>query len=184
MSKQDQRVTEIVRAAEELEEELAKLETISRAARKNRLDSEKSIVRAAKELSEALALPERLAAGLRSLGLAMQQMEARQQAALEPLAAYALEVQARMKKLEEHMRAFAALGKAAGEATARLQAAGDRGELVESAKIELSGIAEGARVLFEAARADDFPDVAREADALKQRVTALRRKLDGALPPN
>ncbi len=183
MSKQEKRVTEIVRAAAELEDELEKLETISRTARKNRLDSEKSIVRAAKELSEALTLPERLAAGLRSLGLAMQQMEARQQAALEPLAAYALEVQARMKKLEEHMRAFAALGKAAGEATARLQVA-DRSELVESAKVELSGIAEGARVLLEAARADDFPDVAREADALKQRVTALRRKLDGALPPN
>jgi hypothetical protein len=184
MSKHEKPVAEIVRAAAELENELVKLETLSRAARKNRLDSEKSIVRAAKELSEALALPERLASGLRALALAMQQMEARQRAALEPLAAYALEVQARMKKLEEHMLAFAALGKAAGEATVLLQSAGDRSDLVESAKVQLSGVADGARALLEAARADDFPDVAREADALKQRVNALRRKLDGALPPN
>ncbi|HSU39631.1 MAG TPA: hypothetical protein VLJ38_08685 [Polyangiaceae bacterium] len=184
MSKPDKRVPEIVRAAEELESELVKLETLSRTARKNRLDSEKGIVRAAKDLSEALALPERLAGGLRGLANAMREMEARQQAALEPLAAYAVEVQTRMKKLEEHMRAFAALGQAAGEATALLQSAGERADLVESAKVQLSGIADGARVLIEAARADDFPDVAREADALKQRVTALRRKLDGALPPN
>lgn len=184
MSKPDKRVAEIVRAAEELEDELGQLETLSRAVRKNRLDSEKSIVRAAKELSEALALPERLATGLRGLATAMREMETRQHAALEPLAAFAQEVQARMKKLEEHMRAFAALGKAAGEATALLQGAGERAELVESAKVQLSGIADGARALLEAARADDFPDVAREADALKQRVTALRRKLDGSLPPN
>jgi hypothetical protein len=184
MNKPEKHVAEVVRAAEELESELAKLEALSRTARKNRLDSEKSIVRAAKDLSEALALPERLAAGLQALGVAMQGMEARQKAALEPLAAYALEVQARMRKLEEHMRAFAELGKAAGEATNLLQSAGERADLVESAKIQLSRIADGARVLVEAARADDFPDVARDADALKQRVTALRRKLDGALPPN
>jgi hypothetical protein len=184
MSQKPKAVAEVVRAAEELESELVKLETLSRAARKNRLDSEKGIVRAARELSEALALPERLATGLRALAIAMQQMEARQQAALEPLAAYALEVQRRMKRLEEHMLAFGALGKAASEATQLLQQAGERADLVENAKVQLYGIADGARALIEAARADDFPDVAREADALKQRVNALCRKLDGALPPN
>jgi len=182
MPHQKPKVAEVVRAAAELEEELVKLETLSSATRKNRLDSEKSILRAAKDLSEALTLPERLASGLRALGMAMQQMEARQQAALEPLAAYAVEVQSRMKKLEEHMRAFAALGEAAGNASAVLQSAGDRAELIENAKVQLSGIADGARALYEAADADDFPDVARQADALRQRVTALQRKLHGASP--
>jgi hypothetical protein len=45
-------------------------------------------------------------------------------------------------------------------------------------KVELGKLAEGAKTLFEAARADDFPDVARQAEALKQRVSSLRQKLD------
>ena len=44
---------------------------------------------------------------------------------------------------------------------------------------QLTRISEGARSVLEAARNDDFPDVAREADALKQRVSSLRRRLDG-----
>jgi hypothetical protein len=76
------------------------------------------------------------------------------------------------------MEAFAVLGKAAGEATALLQSDnGDRLAAVESAKKELTKIAEGAESLFEAARSNDFPEVAREADALKQRISALRKRL-------
>lgn len=182
MPNQKPKIAELVRAAEELEDELVKLEALASATRKNRLDSEKSIVRAAKELSEALALPERLAAGLQALGAAMQQMEARQRAALEPLAAYAVELQTRTKKLHDHMRAFGALGEAAGSATALLQSAGDRAELIEQAKVQLSGIADDARALQDAAHADNFPDLARQADALRQRVAALHRKLLGASP--
>jgi hypothetical protein len=48
---------------------------------------------------------------------------------------------------------------------------------------QLRQIAAGARELFEAARADDFPDIARQADALKQRVGALRKRLEGKVPP-
>ncbi|HTQ04384.1 MAG TPA: hypothetical protein VMI54_11025 [Polyangiaceae bacterium] len=184
MSKPEKRVPPIVKAAEELEGELVELETLARTVQKHRLDSEKTITRAAKELGEALAMPERLGAGLRSLGVAMQEMEARQKAALEPLAAFATEIQTRMQKLAEHMRAFAALGQAAAEATALLQAGGDRTSLLETAKGQLHRIADDARALFEAARADDFPEVMREADALKQRLTALTRKLEGASPPN
>ncbi len=184
MANQKPKVAELVRAAEDLEGELVKLETLASATRKNRLDSEKSILRAAKELSEALALPERLASGLQALGAAMQQMEARQRSALETLAACAAEIQTRTKKLDEHMRAFAALGEAAGTATALLQSAGDRAELIENAKVQLSGIADGARALHDAARADDFQELARQADALRQRVAALQRKLLGASPPH
>jgi chromosome segregation ATPase len=184
MSKHEKRVPDVVRAAEELESDLVELETLSRAAQKHRLDSEKNITRAAKELSVALGLPERLASGLRALGAAMQEMEARQHAALEPLAAFARELQTRMQKLGEHMHAFAALGQAAAQATAELQAGGERSQLLEGAKAQLSQIADDARVLYEAASADDFPEVAREADALKQRVTALKRRLEGASPAN
>ena len=39
--------------------------------------------------------------------------------------------------------------------------------------------AEGARGLFDSARADDFPEVAKEADSLRQRLQAVKRKLEG-----
>jgi hypothetical protein len=178
MGKSEKIVPELIRAAAALEDELANLETLSRAVRKTRLDSEKNILRAAKELNEALKLPERLAEGLGALAQAMQQMQARQQAALEPLAAYATEIQQRRRRLEEHMLAFAALGKAAGEVSSLLQSDRERALIVDQARGDLAKIADDARTLFEAARSDDFPEVAREAEALKQRVAALRRHLD------
>lgn len=179
MTKADKDVPDIVRAAEALEAELVKLEILSRAVRKLRLDSEKSIARAAKELNEALAVPERLAAGLQGLAAAMQQMQTRQQAALEPLAEGAAEIQRRMGRLSEHLQAFAALGEAAARVTSMLQAGnGDQAALFGQARSELTRIGEGARALLEAARGDDFPEVARDAEALKQRVQALKKKLE------
>ena len=170
---------EIVRAAETLEEQLAELESRSRAARKIELDSERNIQRAARELNEALAAPEGLANGLRELAQAMERMQVRQQAALEPLAEFATQLQARLSQLEVHMQAFAELGQAATRLSALLKTgpAGGAG-LIRDANAQLASIAEGARTLFDAARADGFPEVAREAEALKQRVTALRKRLD------
>ena len=179
MAKAKNDVSELVRAAESLESELLKLEALSRSVQKIRLSSEKNILRANKELSEAVALPERLAQGLQAFAGAMARMQARQQAALEPLALFATEIQRRMQRLNEHMQAFAALGTAAGEVTALLQSGDpERSAVFADVDARLLEISEGARALFDAAHADDFPDVAREADALKQRVSALKKRLE------
>jgi hypothetical protein len=168
---------EIVRAARSLEEELALLETISAAARKIRLTSDKGIKRAAAELAETLALPDRLAQRLAEVSAALTHMQERQQAALEPLAAFAVEVQRRAQLFAKHMESFAALGGAASEINAELAAgAGDRAAMTR-AQAKLQEISDRARTLFEDARADDFPEIAREADVLKQRMAALRQRL-------
>ena len=182
MSRSDKPVPEMVRAAEALEEEIVRLEAISRSARKIRLNSDKNIARAAAELNEALTLPERLAERLRALATAMGNMQERQQAALEPLAAFAVEIQQRMQRLEGHMNSFATLGKAAGEVNAQLAGGQADRAAVALAEARLQEISDAARALFEAARDDDFPEVAREADVLKQRMAALRRRL--GQPPN
>jgi hypothetical protein len=184
---------ELVQAAQALETELVKLEELSRSVRKIRLHSDKSIARAAKEMNDALAVPERIAENLRGLALAMERMQMRQQAALEPLAATAAAIQARLQLLGQHMEAFASLGKAAGEVTALLQAVqsgqpaepsptngaatGDATPSFAEVDARLTQLTDGARDLHDRARADDFPDVAREADALKQRVAAVRARL-------
>jgi hypothetical protein len=179
MAKANHEASDLVSAAEALENELLKLEALSKSVRKLRLSSEKTISRAAKELGEALALRDGLADGLQALAAAMARMQARQTLALEPLASFAGELQGRMLKLREHMTGFGALGKAAGEVTALLQSEDtERSAVLAAADAQLTQIADGARALFDAAHADDFPEVAREADALKQRIAALRRRLE------
>ena len=171
----------LLQAATVLETELLQLESISRAARKIPLTSEKNIVRAAKELELALTLPERLAAGLQALAAAMAEMQTRQQAALEPLAAFATEIQRRHQLLGQHMQAFAALGAAAAEVTTRIQTnQGERSTVLSDVDAQLAQLFHDARALFEATQADDFPELTREADALKQRAASLRRRLDPA----
>jgi DNA-binding transcriptional regulator GbsR (MarR family) len=178
VAKNGKNVSELVRAAEELESELERLEALSEVAQRTRLDSEKNIAKATKELGEVLEMPNRLAERLGSLATAMKHVEARQKAALDPLGARTDAILERKRKLEEHMRAFATLGKAAEEAIALLNSEQERSVLVEDLKKKLDQIADEAKVVFEAARADDFTEVARESDALSKRAAALRRKLE------
>jgi chromosome segregation ATPase len=181
MAKAQRSVTEIVGAAEALEDEIARLELLSKSARKIRLTSGKNIARAAAELNETLALPERLAQRLQDVAKALARMQERQQAALEPLTAFAVEVQRRTQLLGEQMQRFDALGKAAGEINAELAASeGDRA-VVARAQAKLLEMSNGAREVFEAARAADFPEIAREADVFKQRMAALHDRLGSSL---
>ncbi len=174
-------VPELVRAAEELESEVERLEALSEVAQRTRLDSEKNIARATKELGDALEMPNRLAERLGNLAAAMQRVQARQKAALDPLGARTDAILERKRKLDEHMRAFAALGKATEEALELLKSEQERSVLIEDLKAKLRTIADHGRGLFEAARADDFPEVARESDSLSKRAAALRKKLDQKL---
>lgn len=171
---------DLVAAAEALETDIRKLEELSRSVIKIRLHNEKSITRAARELREALAQPERLAEDLQQLAAAMGHMQERQRRALEPLAERAAEIEQRAAKISDYMQRFAALGAEAGEATQLLQTAsrnGDPGAVFSDVEGRLARITDKARALAEEARSDDLADVAREADALKQSVGALRGKL-------
>jgi hypothetical protein len=178
MAKPIQPRSELVVAAEAVEEEVARMEVMSRSVRRIRLDGEENLARAAEQLSEALGLPERMAPRLAALSSAMARLQERQQQALEPLAMFAGAIQTRRRRLDEHMQVFAALGKAAGEVSTDLAAGSPNDDVaIARAKTQLHEISDKAKALFEAAHADDFPDVAREADVLKQRVTDLRKRL-------
>lgn len=168
---------EIVLAAEALEEELARTEAMSHSLRRIRLDSEKNLDRAAEELGQVRALPERLGERLQALSTAMVHLQERQQSALEPLATFATHVQQRRDLFATHMQAFAELGHAAGELSAALANGGTNDASLGEADRRLQEIVDRARALFEAARGDDFPALAREADVLKQRMAALHKRL-------
>lgn len=190
MPKSGERRSELVAAAETIENDVRRLEELSLSARKTRLNSEKNISRAARELQDALDQQERLAHGLRSLGEAMLRLQQRQQAAFEPLGARAMELQERTARLAEHMERFGVLGVEAGEVIKVLQRRGGEGEASDEAEPvsidasaivevdgKLIGLVEQAKTLADSAQHEDFTDIAREADVLKQRVQSMRQRL-------
>ena len=177
MGKDKKAPSEMVLAAEALEEELARTEAMSRAVRRIRLDGEKNLDRAAEELAQVLALPERLGERLKALSTAMVHLQNRQQEALEPLANFAALLQQRRNLFVKHMQAYTELGTAAGELNSTFANGGTNTAALAEADRRLQEISDRARALFEAARDDEFPEIAREADVLKQRMGALRKRL-------
>jgi hypothetical protein len=186
MGKSDEQASELVRCAAAVERELRRLEELSRSARNIRLSSEKNIARAARGLQQALEQQERLAQELRGLGQAMLGMQTRQEGAMNPLGARAAEIQARMARLTEHMQQFESLGTKAGETAAALRdiaapsgaaSSAEGASALMEADEQVQGLAEEARRVAEAAAAEEFPDIAREAHALGQRVHAMREHL-------
>jgi hypothetical protein len=173
-----------------VERVLRRLEELSRSARHVKLSSEKNIARAARGLEQALEQQERLARELRVLGQAMQGMQARQEAAMGPLEVRAREVQSRLQLHSEHMQRFGALGLKAREAVEALReisepADGGHGAneatLLIDADERVRGLVEEAKAMAHAADADEFPDIAREAHGLGQRVQAMRERLSELL---
>lgn len=190
MSKSADQASELVRCAEVVERELRRLEELSRSARHVKLSSEKNIARAARGLEQALEQQERLARELRVLGQAMQGMQARQEAAMGPLEVRAREVQSRLQLHTEHMQRFGALGAKAREAVEALreisEPAGGGAAASEAARLidadeRVRGLVDEAKAMAQAADADEFPDIAREAHALGQRVQTMRERLSELL---
>jgi len=186
MAKSPDEASELTRCAEVVERELRRLEELSRSARNVKLSSEKNLARAARGLQQALEQQERLANELRALGQAMLGMQARQEGAMLPLQARALELQARMARHSEHMERFGALGEKAKEVVAALVeisstgagAPGAQGaSLLHDADQRIRDLVDEIKSMTEAAKADEFPEIEREAHALEQRLQAARDRL-------
>lgn len=186
MAKSADQGSELTRCAEVVERELRRLEELSRSARNINLSSEKNLARAARGLQQALEQQERLAGELRGLGEAMLGMQKRQEAAMLPLQARALELQSRMARHTEHMERFGALGSKAKEvldvlieissAGADTPAAKGAALLLDAGE-RVQNLVEEIRSMTDAAKADEFPEIAREAHALQQRLQAARDRL-------
>jgi hypothetical protein len=184
--------SELVSVAEAIDDHVRRLEELSTGNRKIELTTEKNIARAAQELQKALEHQQRLAEGLRDLGEVMVRLQARQQVALDALGARAAEIQQRMTRLSEHMQRFGELGVQAAEVSTMLQAlpslqpgaeSGATGKTAAEATVLLevderfTALVDGAKALAQLAHDEDFAEVARQADALKQKVQAMRGRL-------
>jgi chromosome segregation ATPase len=189
---------ELVTAAEAVETEMRRLEELSAQACRTKLNSEKGIARAARELTETMEQQRRLAGTLTAFGEVIARVQRREQAALEPINRHAAQIQQRMTRLAEHTQAYGALGLKANELAKLLQGLAsprepdpDDQESVEARRSRVlvevedrfASLFEEAKALAEVARAEEFSDVEREADALRQKMQAMRARLADLIRP-
>jgi hypothetical protein len=176
-------------AAEALERELQRYESLVRDLARERLDSEKTLRRAGQVLGSVHECEVRLHAHLAALGEAIGQARARQEASAGTVAERTADIAQRTDALTGLLDRWKALGEEAAEVSRlvhRASAAGDAngdgasGELAEACEEvdqRLSQLADDADALSRSAEAAAFSDLAKQAEGLRQQVLASRNKV-------
>jgi hypothetical protein len=191
MSKREkQEATELVLAAEGVEEELRRFETLADTVVRTPLDSEKNLERASKALREVAESDERLVAQLQKLVAAVGGVRDRQQEHARGVNARAEELQARTQAFQGLLQRYAGLGRSAAELNAVVQdiaarkakatTSEDNRALAASLDQLLErmvGVADEAQGLATSANEADFSDIARQADSLRQQLLSARNKM-------
>lgn len=191
MSKREkQDPTQLEQAAEGVEEELRRFEALADTVLRTPLDSEKNLERASKALREVAESDERLVAQLQKLVAAVGGVRDRQQEHARGVNARAEQLQARTQAFQELLQRYAGLGRSAAELNAVVQDIAARRQKATSAEdnralagsldalLERMGqVAEEAQGLATAATEQDFADIARQADSLRQQLLSARNKM-------
>jgi hypothetical protein len=174
-------------AAAAVESALERFEQLARAFEREPLDTEKSLRRAAQELDAVQAADARLGEKLRALVATLAPAQERQQQRAEAVRRKAEELRQRSESLATLLRGWEAIGTAAAQANRLVQALRERhdadGAVVldaaEHATVDeqLAGLGANAERLAEAAAAQGFPDLGRQADGLRMQLAAARNKL-------
>lgn len=176
--------SDLVAASMAIEEDLRALEAIATGLEKSKLNTEKTIQRAARELHEATEHQQKLGDSLRNLASVMAALQKRQQDAVDALSRHANAIKLRSERLTEHMQAYAQLGARSANIADMLgkMETHPQGALValEEVEGELGKIVDEAKRVADAAEAEDFTEVAREASALKQKLQSMRARLGAA----
>jgi uncharacterized protein YoxC len=191
MSKREkQDPTQLEQAAEGVEDELRHFEALADTVLRTPLDSEKNLERASKALREVAESDERLVAQLQKLVAAVGGIRDRQQEHARGVNARAEELQARTQAFQELLQRYAGLGRSAAELNAVVQDIAARRQKATTSEDNraLAGsldallermvqVAEEAQGLATAATGQDFSDIARQADSLRQQLLSARNKM-------
>jgi hypothetical protein len=171
-------------AAEALESELRRYEQLAAELQHERLDSEKTLRRAAQTLVALRTSDERLGTHVGALVAAINEARDRQQAQASVVAGRAEQVGARSERFAALLERFEALGADAGElnrlvqqlATQDKPTNGGAGGFAE-VDTRLGRLADDAGTLSASAQGEDFPELARRAESLRQQLLSARNKL-------
>lgn len=179
----------LVDAAEALEEELRRLSSVAREAQRLPLDSERNLERTQEKLAELGAVDERLRPLVAGLMSAVKLLVDDQQAQATALTARSEEVRRRREVFQGLMVRYAELGKAfhelnelvqafAGAARADASAAGAEPPSLETVLASIVRLAGSAADVAQAAHAEGFEEVARQAESLREQLLSARNKLN------
>jgi chromosome segregation ATPase len=183
-------VPSLVAAAMALDDELRAFDEIARQASEQRINSQKTLSRTAAVLNESVEARARIEAGVRRLVTEIGGAQERQQRSVQTLVDVAAELERRTKDREALLARFAGLGTSASRvntmaaelATKRQDGATETEvlELLREIQAQMTGVATEADALTEAAEKDGWPEIARQADAVRQQVNAVKSKLAAA----
>jgi cytochrome c556 len=192
MSKRDKTTSELVAAAEALEAQLTRFESLAEQFRKAPLNSEKSLERASKLLRDVAEQDQQLNASVSALVAAVTATRDRQQTQAESVNARAQELQQRAETFKTLLERYGALGQSAAELNQRMQefaAQRNKSQGTGEQNAELIGIldalndrmgqvADEAQAVTGLAEEQDFTDIGRQADSLRQQLLSARNKLN------
>ena len=178
MAKRTDTSSELVNAAEALDAELNRFEDASTSLRKLSLNSQKNLERATRSLNELAEVEESLGKQVQVLVAAIAGVRERQLAQVEEVRVKAEEIKSRSVTFQQLLEQFKVLGAGAAGLNERLQKVtpGEGNSLTELFE-EMGELAAKAQSLAELAGEQDYDDVARLADGLRQQLLSVRGKL-------
>jgi hypothetical protein len=177
----------LVAAAAAVDDELRDYDELAREAGRIGLDGEKALGRAARVLEQATTRQPKIQEKLRALVEEIEQARNRQQQSLDGLVTASKLLAARATQFELMMRRFAALGESAkgvNALTSQLSARRSEGalevELLDGLREldeRMDKVVVEADSLAEDAERDGWPEIARQADTVRQQIRSAKNKL-------
>lgn len=180
-------VSPLVAAASAVDEELREYDQLAHDAKRVELDSEKGLTRAARILENATTKQPQIQQKLRALVAEIEAAQGRQQASLDSLVEVSRALAARAAEFEGLLGRFVTLGESAkainqltGELSARKNGGAPDSELLEGLRAlesRIETVIVDAEGLAKDAEENGWPDIARQADAIRQQVASAKNKL-------
>jgi chromosome segregation ATPase len=177
----------LVAAAAAVDEELQEYDELAREAQRIVLDGERSLARAARVLSASTTRQPQIQEKLQALVTEIEAARVRQQASLDTLVEVSRALEARATDFDGLMRRFADVGQSAQSIhqltsdLAAMKAAGaPETQILEGLRKledEMMAVAEDAGRLAQDAEQKGWPEISRQADSVRQQVSAAKNKL-------
>jgi hypothetical protein len=186
-SRSSKNVPPLVAAAAALDDELRAYDELAAEAHRIKFDSEKSLHRGLRIVQDSQERNDVIQEKLRALVAEIEQARGRQVESLNKLLEAAQTVQARVQEHEALMARFAALGESAQrvdaltlELSAKRTAGASESDLLQGLgeiQVQMATVVGEAEALAQRATEQDWPELARQADAVRQQVLAAKNKL-------
>jgi uncharacterized coiled-coil DUF342 family protein len=180
----------LVLAAAALDEELRRYDSLAEEAKRSHINSGKALERAVRVVQESTAHNETVHSKLRDLVKEIEDARVRQVESLNALLQVAQRAQTRSEQYEALLKRFAALGESARYVNTRAVEANEQRlsgapeatilQGLDDVQTQMAAVVAEAEALVALATEQDWTDLERQADAVRQQILAAKNKLVAA----